>query len=227
VNETVLVWFDSVVPPHGGPYAVLQKGAYRLFFLKPAGGQYALVDVWFGSLAISHLLAPVFSEDCRSPMQSLESDLKTGLQDADRERVLDSIRMLGNMRHLQSTDELKLLSDSHDPLVRTYAYEALLRLHDYSVLSAVAEWLKAQPPSPSSLIFPRDALFEMQYRLAWEISQIRDPSTLPMLVRLLQLPDPIVRGEVLQSVLALQSPDSAQAPDKPGLRLRRVASPDI
>jgi len=70
-------------------------------------------------------------------MHRLEMDLKAGLNDRDHERVLDSIRMLGNMRHLQSKEELVSLLDSEDPLVRTHVFEAMLRLHDFSVLPAV------------------------------------------------------------------------------------------
>jgi HEAT repeat protein len=83
----------------------------------------------------------------------LELDLKAGLNDSKPELVLDSIRMLGNMRHLKSTAELTALLDSPDPLVRTYAYEAMLRLHDYSVLPAVAHWLETQPKMPHELFF--------------------------------------------------------------------------
>jgi hypothetical protein len=203
-NETILVLFDAVLPATGGDYVAFQKGDYRLFFLKPVADKYAVVDVWFGSLRISRLVAESSARD-PSPMGSLEADLKAGLQDRDRDRVLDGIRMLGNMYRLQSKVELKSLLDSPDPLIQTYVYEALLRLHDYSVLPAVADWLIAQPPSPPSLLMPRDALFEMQFRLGNQISEIRDPSTLPTLLSLSQLSDPILRRDVLYAVQAIGS----------------------
>src|SRR4029077_11664744 len=130
----------------------------------------------FGQLSISRQLGTPPLGDI-DPMHQLEMDLKVGLNDRDHERALDSIRMLGNMRHLQSKEELVLLLDSQDPLVRTYVFEAMLRLHDYSVLPAVEQWLTAQPQPPPSLILPKDALFEMQGRLAGEISMIGDPAT--------------------------------------------------
>ncbi|MGA2301964.1 MAG: HEAT repeat domain-containing protein [Candidatus Acidiferrum sp.] len=207
-GEIVPVLFDGILPHTAGPYVVLRKGDYRLFFLKPRDGKYILADNWFGDLPISRRLGIAPDAD-KDPMHQLEVDLKTGLQDADPERVLDSIRMLGNMRHLRSAAELNALLDSRDPLVRTYVYEALLRLRDYSVLPAVAQWLLAQPQAPHELLLPRDALFEMQYRLATEISQIRDPSTFQVLSRLLRHQDPIIRGEVLQAVRAIHSPQSA------------------
>jgi hypothetical protein len=137
----------------------LRKGDYRLFVLKPEESNYVLTDDWFGQLSISRQLGtpPLGDTD---PMHQLEVDLKAGLTDRDQERVLDSIRMLRNMRHLQSKEELvSLLDSSQDQLVRTYVFEAMLRLHDYSVLPAIERWLTAQPQPPPSLILPRDALF--------------------------------------------------------------------
>ncbi len=207
-SEVVPVLFDNILPPGGGPYVVLRKGDYRLFFLKPEEDRYVLADDWFGQLSISRQLgATPFGDP--DPMHRLEVDLKAGLSDHDHERVLDSIRMLGNMRHLQSKEELVSLLDSQDPLVRTYVFEAMLRLHDYSVLPAVEQWLTAQPQPPPSLTLPRDALFEMQDRLAREISMIRDPSTLQILLRLLRLPSPFARQAILQAVRTINSPQSA------------------
>ena len=207
-SQVVLVLFDNILPPGGGPYVVLRKGDYRLFFLKPEGTKYALADDWFGQLSISRQLGAEPPVDA-DPMTRLELDLKAGLSDRDRDRVLDSIRMLGNMRHLQSKAELISLLGSPDALVQTYVFEAMLRLHDYSVLPAVEQWLAAQSQLPPYLIMPRDALFEMQGRLAGQISMIRDPATLPILLRLLRLPKTFVRQGALQAVRAINSPKSA------------------
>lgn len=206
-SGAVLVLFDNILPPGGGPYVVIRKGDYRLFFLKNEGTKYTLADEWFGQLSISRQLG-VTSPVATDPMAGLESDLKAGLSDPNRDRVLDSIRMLGNMRHLQSKAELVALLDSPDELVRTYVLEAMLRLHDYSVLPAVENWLIAQPQIPASLILPRDALLEMQGRLAGQISTIRDPAALPILLGLLKLPKPFVRQEALQAVRAIRSSKS-------------------
>jgi HEAT repeat protein len=117
--------------------------------------------------------------------------------------------MLGNMRQLQSEAELISLLQSRDELVRTYVFEAMLRLHDYSILPAVEQWLVSQPQPPPYLVMPKDALFEMQGRLAGQISKIRDPTTLPILLRLLQLPNPSTRQAVLQAVRGINCPQSA------------------
>lgn len=207
-SQLVPVLFDNMLPPGVAPYVVLRKGDYSLFFLKPEESSYVLTDDWFGQLSVSRQLGspPLGDSDT---MHQLEVDLKAGLTDRDQERVLDSIRMLGNMRRLRSKEELVSLLDSPDQLVRTYVFEAMLRLHDYSVLPAVEQWLTAQPQPPLSLILPRDALFEMQDRLAAEISMIRDPGTLPILLRLLRLPSPFARQAILQAVRAIKSPQSA------------------
>ena len=117
--------------------------------------------------------------------------------------------MLGNMRNLQSKTELISLIDSPDALVRTSVYQALLRLHDYSVLPAVEQWLIAQPAPPTDLILPNDSLFWMQYGLANEISKIRDPSYLPVMERLMMLPSQTMRVEILGGIRAIGSLQSA------------------
>ena len=116
-SEVVPVLFDNILPPGGGPYVVLRKGDYRLFFLKPEGNRYALVDDWFGQLSISRQLGATPFGDT-DPMHRLEMDLKAGLNDRDHERVLDSIRMLGNMRHLHSRPNRNLLHLSFCPGMR-------------------------------------------------------------------------------------------------------------
>jgi hypothetical protein len=211
-SEMVPVLFDNILPGGGTSlgrmYAVLRKGDYCLYFLKPEGDKYVLVDDWFGKLSISRHLASDSAEDS-DPMHQLESDLKAGLTDPERDRVLDSIRMLGNMRHLQSKSVLISLLDSPDALVRTYVYEAMLRLHDYSDLPAVERWLMAQPSPPAALFLPRDSLFLMQYKLVSEISAIRDPSYLRTMDGLLRLPSPNMRRDILQGIRSIHSLQSA------------------
>lgn len=208
----VPVLSDNVLPSGGTsggtPFVVLRKGDYRLYFLKPKGEEYVLTDGWFGQLTISRNLASDSSEDS-DPMHRLEADLKAGLTDPDRDRVLDSIHMLGSMRHLQSKAELIALLDAPDLLERTTVWEAMLRLHDYSVLPSVEQWLMEQPPAPTSLALPRDSLVQMQYRLAAQISEIRDPAYLPTLERLLRLPNLAMRRGILQGIRSIDSQQSA------------------
>jgi hypothetical protein len=166
------------------------------------------VDGWFGQLPISRNLASSPPQDA-NPMHGLEADLKAGFSDHDPDLVLDSIRMLGEMRHLQSTVELDALVNLPDMLVQTTVWEAMLRLHEYSVLPKVEEWLIAQPPPPFSITLPTDALIAMEDRLVRQISMIRDPATVPILVRLLHLPRPWERQEILSAIFAMKSPESA------------------
>lgn len=178
-GSAIPVLFDRFVSGAGGHSFVLSKGDYRLFFLKAQDGKYAVVDVWFGALPVSRELASV--PQGSDGMYMLELDLKAGLRDSDPERVLDSVRMLGNMKQLHSTTELTQLLERSDLLVKTYIWEALLRLKDYSVLPAVSEFFNSQPEPPRELFLPRDRLFEMQYELANEVGAIRDPRTLSFL----------------------------------------------
>lgn len=207
----VPVLFDNVLPgggtSGGTPPVVLRKGDYRLYFLKPKGEEYVLVDGWFGQLPVSRNLARDSGD--ANPMHALEADLKAGLRDHDPDLVLDSIRMLGEMGRLQSDTELVELLNSSDMLVRTTDWEAMLRLHDYSVLPAVEQWLMAQPPPSFSITLPRDALIAMEGRLVQQISMIRDPATLPMMTALLRLPRSWERQDILSAVAAMNSLKSA------------------
>ena len=178
-ESSIHVLFNGFLLAGGGPAFVLRKGDYRLFFLKLQEGKYAVSNKWFGALPISRELNSItHSVD---GMYLLELDLKAGLRDADPDRALDSIRMLGNMRHLHSIMELRKFLDSSDLLVKTYVWQALMRLHDYSVLPELEQFFKTQPDPPTNLLLPRDRIFAMQFELQREIMAIRDPSTLPYL----------------------------------------------
>jgi hypothetical protein len=202
------VLFDGVLPAGGGPALILRTGDYVLLFLKPKDGEYLPIDQFFGALPISRISNPA-TDAVKDPMRLLESDLKAGLDDDDEDLVLDSIRMLWNMRHLQSTRELKALQNASNPLVRTYAWEALLRLGDYSVLKDVGEFFATEAEAPQDLFLPRDRLKQMQYRLANQIIFIKDPDALPQLEKFLFSPNHILRTKALQAVRRINSPHSA------------------
>jgi HEAT repeat protein len=191
-----------------GPSFVLHKGDYRLFFLMPQNGAYAVVDRWFGALPVSRELGSVPASG--DEMDALEQDLKAGLRDSNQEVVFDSIQMLGDMRHIRSTSEITALLDTADLLVKTYVWQALLRLKDYSVLPALSEFFESQPEPPRELILPRDRLFNMQNELTLEIGEIRDPKTLPFLERFAVNGKAFtLRMNALQALRAINSPHSA------------------
>lgn len=192
------------------PAFVLQKGYYRLFFLKPHDGNYAIVDPWFGALTVSRELGP--APDGAHPVFLLELDLNAGLRDSDPERVLDSIRMLGNMKHLRSTLPLKQRLDDPSLLVRTYVWQALLRLKDYSVLPAVSNFFDTQPEPPHELRLPEDRLFEMQFELTTEVAGFRDAATLPYAERFAVTgKSHYLRSNALQALRNIGSPHSPPA----------------
>lgn len=205
----ILIVFDGSVSGTG-PSFVLHKGDYRLFFLKPQNGAYAVVDRWFGALPVSRELGLVPAGG--DGMYALELDLKAGLRDHNKDLILDSIQMLGDMRYLRSTSELTMLLDRSDLLLKTYVWQALLRLKDYSVLPAVSRFFKSQPEVPRELMLPRDRLFEMQDELAREIGAIRDPETLPFLEEFAVTGKGYsLRMNAIQALRAVHSPHSASA----------------
>ena len=208
-GSLVPVLFDGFVSGIDSSF-VLRNGDYRLFFLKPHDGKYVVVDEWFGTLPVSRELGP--APESVDGMYLLELDLKAGLQDSNPERRLDSIRMLGNMKRLHSTTELKQLLDRSDLLLNTYVWQALLRLKDYSVLPAVADFFDSQPEPPHELLLPRDRLFQMQFELAYEMGSIRDPNTLPFLEKFAVAGKATgLRMDALQALRTIDSRHSAPA----------------
>lgn len=209
-HSDISVLFDDTLQAAGSSReVVLRQGDYSLFFLVSEGSNYKPVDDFFAVLPISRLSATERREESADPMFLLELDLEAGLADPDQDRRLDSIRMLGNMRNLHSTAKLKGLTQSSDLLVRTYSYEALLRLGDYSVLPQVDQFFATQPQAPRELLMPRDHLLSMQFRLATQVSFIKDPKVLPQLERYLLSDNLILRSQALQAVRAINSAHSA------------------
>jgi len=135
-------------------------------------------------------------------MHQLEVDLKAGLNDRDHERVLDSIRMLGNMRHVQSKEELVALLHSQDQLVRTYVFEAMLRLHDYFCFACRRAMAYGPTATPPSLTLPGMRCSRCKGRLAGEISMIRDPPRSQSCFACCGFPSPFARQAILQAVRA-------------------------
>jgi hypothetical protein len=205
-GSEIRVLIDSFFPPAGGPVFILNPGDYRLFFLKSIDGKYAVVDEWFGALKASREMGRLAGT--ADPKLMLELDLKAGLHDSNPERVLDCIRMLGNMKTLHSTEELTGMLKAPDLLVRTYVWQALLRIKDYSVLPAVAEFFAAQPEEPRELFLPRDRLFAMQGELYREIGAIRNLEALPYLEKFAVSDKRLLRTEALQALRQIESPHS-------------------
>jgi hypothetical protein len=205
--STATVLFDATFSGVD-PAFVLRTGDYYLFFLKPKGEGYQIVDRWFGVLSISRKLS---SGQLRSdPLLNLESDLIAGLEDSDPEQVRNSIRMLGNLKHVHSERALKALLASSDLLTKTYLWEALLRLKDYSIVPAVADFIASQPPVPHELILPRDRIAYMEGRIFGQIGTIRDPALLPYLQRLSKSPNQYLRMDVVDAVRAIGSLQGSQ-----------------
>jgi hypothetical protein len=83
-----------------------------------------------------------------------------------------------------------------------------LRLKDYSVLSAVAEFFASQPLLPPSLTLPRDRLLYMQSELVQEIGGIRSSEALPFLETFAVSKEPVLRRNALQAIRQIRSAHS-------------------
>jgi len=213
-SAEIAVLYDGVLPSagfSGGIFpVVLERGDYALFFLEPRGEQFAPVNVNYGVQTVSRLAAAV-EKSIVDPLQLIECELIAGLKDSNRDLVLANIRLLGYMKELHSTAELKKLAKSKDLLVSIYAWEALMRMGDYSSFKQVAQFLAGQPLSIEFLMDPADRIWRMQNRLSRQIERITDPQFLPQLEEWMYSPKLFLKRDAISAVRRIALPRSEPA----------------
>lgn len=205
------VLYDGVLPSAGFAGGalplILERGDYALFFLKPHGEEFAPVDVNYGVATISRHTASA-DPSIEEPLLLIERELIAGLNDSSRDLVLANIRLLGLMEELHSPGELKRLANSNDLLTCAYAWEALMRVGDYSNFQQVADFLAAQPKSSEFLMDPAIRIWNMQIRLSTQIEKISDARFLPQLEQWMFSPKLFLKRASIGAVRHIALPDS-------------------
>jgi hypothetical protein len=213
-SAEIKVLYDGILPSagfSGGTFPlILESGDYALFFLEPLGEEFAPVSINYGVETVSRLAAPS-DKSIVDPLQLIERDLIAGLDDSNRDLVLANIRLLGLMEKLHSSDKLKRIANSEDLLVAAYAWEALMRLGDYSNFQQVAQFFADQPQSSEFLMEPANRIWSMQSRLSTQIERITDPRFLPQLEAWMFSSKLVLKCDAIGAVRHIASPHSVPA----------------
>lgn len=90
-----------------------------------------------------------------------------------------------------------------------YIWEALLKLHDLSVLREAADYLDQNPPDFRPLFLPHDHIPQLKQRVFRALCDLRDASVIPYLNRFMDSADPRIRSRALMALRAIGSLDSA------------------
>jgi hypothetical protein len=93
--------------------------------------------------------------------------------------------------------------------VSTYAWEALMRLGDYSNFQQVAKFFAEQAQSSEFLMDPALRIWRMQSRLSTLIERISDPKFLPQLEEWMFSPKLFLKRDSIGAVRQIASPHSA------------------
>jgi hypothetical protein len=211
----VRVATDEYVPSAGFgagmPLFVPKVGEYGLFFFKSAGTIYKPVD---GPAFIRTSRLVAANDPVAGPIERLEADFIEGLHDPDEELRLLTICWMGRLHRAspRATAKLREMLPSSDELQRLYIWEALLAVHDYSILpeAAAAVLRETAFPSARSFSMPQDRMAFMRYRVYDVICRTQDRVTIPYMRRLSASPDPRRRDDAVQSLRAQR--DLASAP---------------
>jgi len=175
----------------------LSVGEYDLFFLAESDSSLRLLDKFFGRFPISRL----GSEAEGSGIDRLRNDLIAGLLDTDESQSLANIELFGALEQVSSDEPLLRLLPSADILKRAAIYEALLRLHDYTMLPQTGEVFE-KPDADARLR-------ALQYRITYQISEVRSGAAVPALLLLSQSRSPVLRMSVIHALRHIADLQSA------------------
>src|ERR1019366_986304 len=193
----------------GGTLLVPKPGEYGLFFLASQGPIFKPIDRT-PFIRASRLMTA--DDVAGNPRSRLEADLLAGLNDLDAELQLQTIRSLGTLEVLSpgAIARLKGMLPAADALKRLYLWEALITVHDYSVLPQAADEVLDIAPRSREFSLPRDRIPFLQFRVYEAIGLIHDPGVVPYMRKLSEATDPRSRYDALQSLRGQHDQCSAQ-----------------
>ncbi len=180
-------------------YVSIDEDDYGLFFLEPENGEYVLADQYFGKLPAPRYVPPSLPETT-DPLALLEYDLKATLSETNRAEVLPAVQLLGSLRKVDSTEELKRLVPTGDKEIEGSVYLALMKVGDYTLMEQAATFLES--------VFEDPGLQSLQVQLGLAIWNIRDEAALPALHKLARSNKLSVRQAAMQALRNIESPRS-------------------
>jgi HEAT repeat protein len=125
-------------------------------------------------------------------MQLLEMDLKAAISKGQHEEVLDSIRMLGNMRSVSSVEEIAAIMPAEDDNLAAEIYLALLQLGDYRYLGETVSFLQR------AVMTNRQRW--IQSRIGAVLAEVQTSSAFDDIVRLVSSPNVGLRLSAVRAI---------------------------
>jgi hypothetical protein len=174
----------------------MDVGEYDLFFLSVADRENHLLNKHIGKFLISRLGTQKES----SGFQALTADLVAGLQDPDETALLNSLDLIGSTQQQTFAAAVRPLLSSPDMTIGLAARLALLRLHQYADIYDLARYLE----SPSEQTTAR----ELQERTYSHVGILREPGSIPFLLRSSESKDRRLRGEAIYALREIANPMS-------------------
>lgn len=221
-----------------------------LLFLKKADepNRFILADPFFGVFGPVPYISP--TSDKLSGNSQLQKDLIAGLNDKNRQRVLVNLELLLGFKHLDSTEGISSLTKSENSQVAVLAYSVLLRNNTFDEIPSMLAFLRQTPessgisfvqlanslgtlekyPKRTDVLSTLSQVPQVAIRNAAvnELRRLRDPDTIPVLLKALDDPDPYISFTALKTLAEISGvADADYSPDVPsflGDRARYVAA---
>jgi hypothetical protein len=175
---------------------MLTAGEYGLFFLQEQGDGYHMIEQIYEPFAVSRLKSAVHERG----LARLESDLVAGLQDADENRLLTNVELIGALKHVSSVSPLlDLLSRNPSGVVRSAIYVALLRLQYIGKLRESLLFAESSTTGSPAELRIKDQIFDL-------VGVVHDPTAVQVLIGFAHSQSDRLRESVIQALREIASP---------------------
>ncbi|HTK95720.1 MAG TPA: HEAT repeat domain-containing protein [Terriglobales bacterium] len=184
------------------PRAALAKDSYGLLFLRREASGFVFTDEVWGRVPVSRIQDDSHPADVSV---ALERDFKRAIQLDSGDQLIEDVNLLGDLGRPVATTELHALLPTADEALEATVHLALLKLHDYSELPAAGTLIETVP-EVDMFYLPRDRVFAVRQRMAFEIEMITDHGQLPLLLRFTLSPNRWLRQSAAYAVRQMHDP---------------------
>jgi hypothetical protein len=193
--------FEFELPDVPLGYGAIAPMSYRMIFLKKVPAGYSFVSAYYPSVCAIPGVLPRDTET----LDNITAQLAAVVQDlrADTAQKEEALYALRTLRIPAATDALKSALQEKSTDLQLIATGTLLERNDISGIQIAEESLTKRPPAIPSYLF---------HNVAYAISQgVRDERAIPVLARLLRLPEVETRRAAASALWHTHSDSAAPA----------------